>query len=130
MSYNYPANVTVLSSTATQPHHHGASAAPAPNASSAAAAAAASAGGSRRWSSFHHPENKFNQLHAHTQSYSSGGAGASREDTISAWRDLRGSAVDEEDADVDAVPVPAEPPKSAPAFGTRDRQPPTGYVQF
>lgn len=82
-SYNYPAGAPSPPNTAS---------------TNPIAAAAAGAGAGRRWSSFHQPHNSFSQLQSHssqflnhhTQHGQSGGGGR---------RDLRGSAVDEEDAD-------------------------------
>ncbi|PWZ00330.1 hypothetical protein BCV70DRAFT_200494 [Testicularia cyperi] len=73
----------------------------------ASSGAAAGAPGTRRWSSFHQPQNSLNYLNS--QSHHPAGHGATSSDALpsSAWRDLRGSAVDEEDADEDIAPAPA-----------------------
>ena len=74
-SYSYPAP--------------GAGYAAASNGTGAAGAGAAADKGTRRWSSFHQPHNSFSQLHSHSSAFLKQDAG------------LRGSAVDEEDADED-----------------------------
>ncbi|TKY85325.1 hypothetical protein EX895_005487 [Sporisorium graminicola] len=69
-------------------------------------------GSNRRWSSFHQPHNSFSQLALHSNTFlahSGGGKHDAHTNTtstaktggIAGTRDLRGSAVDEEDADED-----------------------------
>lgn len=79
-------------------------------------------GAGRRWSSFHQPHNSFSQLQSHSNAFlnqhgrdGEGGRG---------WRDLRGSAVDEEDADEDV----GELVTHAPAGAGEPRH--SGYAQL
>ncbi|KAJ1024048.1 hypothetical protein NDA13_004878 [Ustilago tritici] len=64
------------------------------------AGSATAAGGGRRWSSFHQPHNSFSQLQSHSSQFLN-----QHPHQHEARRDLRGSAVDEEDADEDVDEV-------------------------
>ncbi|EST04897.1 hypothetical protein PSEUBRA_005693 [Kalmanozyma brasiliensis GHG001] len=68
--------------------------------------------GSRRWSSFHHPPNSTSQLHSHSSTFLKGDG-------------LRGSAVDEEDADEEAFVSVAQRVRDVQAAGAND-----GYRQL
>ncbi|SPO26850.1 uncharacterized protein UTRI_04163_B [Ustilago trichophora] len=57
--------------------------------------------GSRRWSSFHQPHNSFSQLQSHSSNFLKHETSNAAVGGNGGGRDLRGSAVDEEDADED-----------------------------